>query len=285
MVRLPTWVVALIVVGILAALISYAVNNLPTLKNPKRLRARVAVLVVFVLGAIGITAILSNQSQSVPVATEADAPGSTVQTEYEALSGDALWGPARDMLSAPASEGRLNCLSHDSFLNPESDFVWAKTIDDRQPMPWKGSDLAVEDGHIYTVAIYPVNCGKFSDGYRTNWLESVSLRIDIPRGASREQRLGAIVRSASTESVWDGVRFHSDRPFSIVPVPGSVQFMASGIAQSDERRLSDDVFRIAQLIGDSDTDGLLRPCAKNNDPSTVACHVLIYFNVQVEIQR
>lgn len=112
-------VVALIVVGILAALISYAVNNLPTLKNPKRLRARVAVLVVFVLGAIGITAIPSNQSQSVPVATEADAPGTTVQTEYEALSGDALWGPARDMLSAPASEGRLNCLSHDSFLNPE----------------------------------------------------------------------------------------------------------------------------------------------------------------------
>lgn len=224
-----------------------------------------------------------------PSATSSTTGASTVTagvhqtTEYERLSVTSLSGPQRQLLTNPPPKADFNCLAEDSFLDGENDFMWIKDIQAHEDRPWHGDGLEVEDGHIYLLAIYPINCG-LATGNTDNVLRDSTLRIDVPSRTDTTMRLGAILRSASLDHpVWDGVRITGSRPFTVTPIPGSVQYMTSHITQSDEMRLPDAVFGTAQLIGDNGQDGILRACAKTGDPNSANCQVIVYAQVQVHM--
>lgn len=280
-------VAVLVLGGLVAALVGYLVNQIPPIKKAQSGAPRVVtVIVVLIVFLVVAAAVLTNVGQGSrdspsPPASPASSPPADQLTEFERLSEKDLSGPVRPMLDTPPRRGDFNCLSSDSFLRPESDFVWVKDIDTHGDHPWRSSDISVQPGHVYTLAIYPINCGLAGNDYRQDWLESASVRIDVPGRAGRSLRIGAVLRSASTSVVWDGVRFVANDSFTIRPVPGSVQYMSPTITQDENRRLGDEVFTTPQLIGDQDLDGLVRPCAKAHDLSSADCHILIYAQVQV----
>jgi hypothetical protein len=210
--------------------------------------------------------------------------GAGQTTEYERLSVNSLSGPPRSLLGTPPAKGDFNCLSYDSWLPSQSDFMWIKDVQAHEDRPWHGDGLQVEDGHIYMLAIYPVNCGLATSNPDDGILRDATLRIDVPSRSDTSMRLGAILRSSYLDHpVWDGVRLSGPRPFTVIPIPGSVQYMSSSIAESDQKRLPDALFGTAQLIGDKGQDGILRACAKPGDPKSVDCHLLIYAQVQVHM--
>lgn len=205
-------------------------------------------------------------------------------TEYEQLSVTSLSGPQRKMLTTPPSDGDFNCLAKDSFLAPESNFVWIKDVEAHGDRPWHSDSIEVQDGHIYTLAIYPINCGLATDDPDDGILRESTLRIDVPRRADSTMRIGSILRSTYLDHpVWDGVRLTGAKPFRVTPVPGSVQYMTAHIAESDGKHLPDSVFGTAQQIGDLGQDGVLRACAKADDIKSADCHVLVYAQVQVDM--
>lgn len=206
-------------------------------------------------------------------------------TEYERLSVDSLSGPTRALLTTPPRDGDFNCLAEtNSFLDDERDFVWIKDVQAHENRPWHGDGLQVEDGHIYTLAIYPINCGLATADPDDGILRDATVRIDVPSRADTSMRVGAVLRSTHLDHpVWDGVLLRGVRPFTVTPIPGSVQYMSSFIGQSDGKRLPDAVFHIAQLIGDKGQDGVLRACFKPGDTEAPSCHILIYAQVQVQM--
>ena len=117
-------------------------------------------------------------------------------TEYERLSVAALSGPSRALLTTPPKKGDFNCLAEkNGFLNDERDFVWIKDVQAHEDRPWHGDGLQVEDGHIYMLAIYPINCGLATADPEDGILREATVRIDLPSRSDTSMRSGAVLRS------------------------------------------------------------------------------------------
>lgn len=265
--RQPHWLVPVVVSLLLASVVTWLGLNdwrLPGVNNPNA---------------------PSGPAESSPAASPSP-PRSTRQlTEYERLAATSPYGPPRSLVTTPPKNGNFNCLAEQkSFLDDERDFMWIKDVQTHDSRPWRADGLTVEDGHIYMLAIYPVNCGLATGDPEDGILREATMRIDMPSRSDTPMRLGTILRSTYLDHpVWDGVQLIGPRPFTVKAIPGSVQYMSSQIVQSDERRLPDSVFETAQLIGDKGQDGILRACAKAGDPTSVKCHLLIYAQVQVSM--
>lgn len=171
------------------------------------------------------------------------------------------WGPAERStftIEKPAKYVTFNSITNNPNYGDERNFVIAKPADNTKPGGWS-DNVKVEDGKDYLVRVYVHNNASAN---LNKVAVNTRLSAKIPREVGTSVRVDGILTAdnANPKTVWDEVKFTSDRKFSLRYVMGSAKYL-NNVNAKDGFKLSDSIITSSGAqVGYKAMDGNVPGC-------------------------